>query len=70
MAAARFGKCGSPTVSIQAYPVAVETGRANGDRLELLRGDLRAGDRLVLLGNERLRPASALHRRKQSATYV
>ncbi|HBG95184.1 MAG TPA: hypothetical protein DDY14_07630, partial [Chromatiaceae bacterium] len=40
----------------QAYPVAVETGRANGDRLELLRGDLRAGDRLVLLGNERLRP--------------
>ena len=40
----------------KAYPVAVETGRASGDRLEILSGTLDAGDQLVLLGNERLRP--------------
>ena len=40
----------------KAYPVSVATGRASGDRLEILRGDLEAGDQVVLLGNERLRP--------------
>lgn len=40
----------------KAYPVPVKIGRASGDRLELVRGDLEAGDQVVLLGNERLRP--------------
>jgi RND family efflux transporter MFP subunit len=39
----------------KAYAVTVETGRALGDRLELVDGDLAAGDRVVLLGNENLR---------------
>ena len=41
---------------LKANPVRVEIGRASGDRLEVLRGGLDAGDRVVLLGNERLRP--------------
>jgi len=41
--------------ALKAYAVTVETGRAYGDRLELLGGELRAGDRIVLLGNENLR---------------
>ena len=40
----------------KVYPVTVETGRAFGERLELLGGGLAAGDRVVLLGNEGLRP--------------
>jgi RND family efflux transporter MFP subunit len=44
----------------KAYPVAVEIGRASGDRLELTRGDLEAGDQVVLLGNERLRPGQSV----------
>ncbi|WP_162268071.1 efflux RND transporter periplasmic adaptor subunit [Thiohalocapsa sp. ML1] len=45
---------------LKAYPVSVETGRANGDRLEILSGDLADGDRLVLLGNESLRPGQSI----------
>jgi len=41
--------------ALKAYAVTVETGRAQGERLELLSGDLQAGDRIVLLGNENLR---------------
>jgi RND family efflux transporter MFP subunit len=41
---------------LKAYPVTIETGRAHGNRLELVNGDLEAGDRIVLLGNENLRP--------------
>lgn len=44
----------------KAYPVPVETGRASGERLEILRGDLEAGDQVVLLGNERLRPGQTV----------
>jgi len=44
----------------QAFPVAIETGRAQGDRLEVLGGELQAGDRIVLLGNENLRPGQAV----------
>jgi len=44
----------------KAYPVPVEIGRASGDRLELVRGDLEAGDQVVLLGNERLRPGQSV----------
>lgn len=36
-------------------PVRVETGRAQGDRLELLAEEVHAGDGVVLLGNENLR---------------
>ena len=44
----------------RAQPVRVETGRAVGDRLELLSGALDAGDRVVLLGNENLKPGQAV----------
>jgi RND family efflux transporter MFP subunit len=44
----------------RAQPVRVETGRAVGDRLELLSGALDAGDRVVLLGNESLKPGQAV----------
>ena len=45
---------------LKAYPVAVQTGRAGGDRLEIVAGDLADGDRLVLLGNESLRPGQSV----------
>jgi len=48
----------------KAYPIAVETGRASGDRLEILRGALDAGDQVVLLGNERLRPGQRIEASK------
>ncbi|WP_043753470.1 efflux RND transporter periplasmic adaptor subunit [Imhoffiella purpurea] len=41
---------------LRAWPMRIETGRALGDRLEVVAGELAEGDRLVLLGNERLRP--------------
>lgn len=44
----------------KAWPVTVETGRARGDRLEILRGEVDAGDQVVLLGNESLRPGQAV----------
>jgi RND family efflux transporter MFP subunit len=44
------------TVSV----VKVETGRAQGDRLEVIGGGLEPGDRIVLLGNENLRPGQAV----------
>jgi RND family efflux transporter MFP subunit len=40
--------------------VAVETGRAQGDRLEVVSGGLQPGDRVVLLGNENLQPGQAV----------
>ncbi len=42
-----------------AQPVAVETGMAVGDHIEV-RGPLQAGDRVVVRGNERLRPGQAV----------
>lgn len=42
-----------------AQPVAVETGMAVGDYIEV-RGPLQAGDRVVIRGNERLRPGQAV----------
>lgn len=44
----------------RAYPVRVRIGRASGDRLEIMPGALEAGDPVVLLGNERLRPGDAV----------
>jgi RND family efflux transporter MFP subunit len=44
----------------RAKPVRVETGRAIGDRLELLSGAVDVGDQVVLLGNESLKPGQAV----------
>jgi RND family efflux transporter MFP subunit len=44
----------------KAYPITVETGRAFRERLELLGDVLDAGDRVVLLGNEGLRPGQSV----------
>jgi membrane fusion protein (multidrug efflux system) len=41
---------------LKVFPVRIETGRAQGNRLEVVGGALQAGDRIVLLGNENLRP--------------
>lgn len=45
---------------LKAYPVQIETGRAGGDRLEITGGDLADGDRVVLLGNESLKPGQSV----------
>jgi RND family efflux transporter MFP subunit len=45
---------------LRAYPVTVETGRAQDVRLEVVSGELAAGDRVVLLGNESLQPGQAV----------
>lgn len=52
----------------RARPVSIEIGRALGDRLEVLGGELAAGDRLVMLGNERLRPGQAVAPQEAGAT--
>ncbi|MGB5833218.1 MAG: efflux RND transporter periplasmic adaptor subunit [Thiohalocapsa sp.] len=52
-----------------AYPVSVEIGRARGDRLEVLPGELDVGDQVVLLGNERLRPGQTVSPRDGSVAY-
>jgi len=44
----------------RAQSVRVEIGRAVGDRLEVLSGALDAGDKVVLLGNENLKPGQAV----------
>lgn len=44
----------------RAYPVVVEVDRAQGDRVEVRADGLAAGDRVVLLGNETLRPGQAV----------
>ena len=41
---------------LKAFPVQVETGRAQGDLLEVVSDELAIGDRVVLLGNETLSP--------------
>lgn len=44
----------------RVQPVSVEIGRAVADRLELVSGTLTGGDRVVLLGNEGLKPGQAV----------
>jgi RND family efflux transporter MFP subunit len=44
----------------KSNPVRVDIGRANGDWVEVIGGDLAAGDRIVMLGNERLRPGQVV----------
>jgi membrane fusion protein (multidrug efflux system) len=39
-----------------AEPLLVELGRASADQVEIVEGELRSGDQVVLLGNERLEP--------------
>jgi RND family efflux transporter MFP subunit len=51
---------------LSAFPVSVEIGRAQGDRLELLGVELAAGDRIVLLGNESLRPGQPVRPRVET----
>jgi RND family efflux transporter MFP subunit len=46
--------------ALQAAPVPVQPGRALGDRVELQGSELPAGTRVVVHGNERLRPGQAL----------
>lgn len=46
--------------ALQAAPVPVQPGRAFGERVELLGSDLPPGTRVVVHGNERLRPGQAL----------
>ena len=44
----------------KVYAVTVETGRALGNRLELVGGNVKAGNQVVLLGNENLRQGQAV----------
>lgn len=46
--------------SLRATPVPVQPGRAVGERVELRGSELPAGTRVVVHGNERLRPGQAL----------
>ncbi len=52
--------------ALKAFPVQVQIGRALGERLELLEGDLTEGDPVVLLGNENLRPGQAVRPTEQT----
>lgn len=45
---------------LKAFPITVKIGRAQGDLLEVVSDDLAVGDRVVLLGNENLRPGNAV----------
>ncbi len=51
----------------RAWPLPIVTGRAVGDRLEVLGGELADGDRVVLLGNEGLRPGEAVSPQARAA---
>ena len=48
---------------LEVLPVAIRIGRAHGDRLEVIDGTLKPGQRIVLLGNERLRPGQPVRLR-------
>jgi RND family efflux transporter MFP subunit len=51
----------------KAYPVRVQVGRAGGDRLEVEAEELRVGDPVVMLGNERLQPGQSVQPQQDSA---
>ncbi len=55
---------------LKAFSVEIETGRAQGDRIEVVGGALGEGDRVVLLGNENLRPGQAVTPRSTDAAAV
>ena len=48
---------------LKAFPITIQTGRAHGDLLEVIDGGLEVGDRLVMLGNESLRPGQRVRDR-------
>ena len=52
----------------KAEPVRIEIGRANGDRVEVVSGQIEVGERIVLLGNERLRPGDRVDPRLTQQT--
>ena len=41
---------------LRAYPVAVATGRIDKDNVEVLKGQLLQGDKVIIRGNETLKP--------------
>lgn len=45
---------------LKAFPLTIETGRHQGDWVEILSNKLQPGERIVLLGNENLRPGEAV----------
>jgi len=53
---------------LKAFPVQVQTARAQGALLEVLSDELRVGDRVVLLGNENLRPGMRVVDRSPSVS--
>jgi RND family efflux transporter MFP subunit len=53
---------------LKVFPVSIETGRAQGDLLEVVSGELKVGDRVVMLGNERLRPGQTVSDRTAGPT--
>jgi RND family efflux transporter MFP subunit len=53
---------------LKAHPVDIETGRAQDEHLEVVDGKLQAGDRIVLLGNENLRPGQAVRAHTEQPT--
>lgn len=55
--ASEAAKAGPPPEAVR--PVRVELGIADGNWIEVV-GDLKAGDRVVVLGNERLRPGQPI----------
>ena len=46
---------------LKAMPVVVQTGKAYRQNVEIVKGDLKAGDRVVIRGNEILRPGQTVH---------
>jgi RND family efflux transporter MFP subunit len=53
---------------LKVDPIPVEIGRASGARLEILNSPLAAGDRVVLLGNEGLRPGQVVEPKNAAPT--
>jgi len=45
---------------LKAFPLTIETGRHQGDWVEILSNKIQPGERIVLLGNENLRPGQAV----------
>jgi membrane fusion protein (multidrug efflux system) len=45
---------------LKAFPLTIETGRYQGGWVEILSSKIQPGERIVLLGNENLRPNQAV----------
>jgi RND family efflux transporter MFP subunit len=55
---------------LKAFPVRVQTARAQGALLEVVSDELGVGDRIVLLGNENLRPGKRVVDRSRSISSI